>query len=72
MKRESYHLIRNRCPQPTPVKMLTILHKHGEMVYDVYGGMCRFSPPNDLQEAMRHGNRSEKDQNCVYNGPEPV
>ena len=55
-----------------PVKLLAILHKHGEMVYDVYGGMCRFSPPNDLQEAMRHGNRSEKDQDRMYNGPESV
>ena len=52
--------------------MLTILHKRSEMVYDVYGGMCCFSLPNDLQEAMCHGNRSEKDQNCVHNGPESV
>ena len=55
-----------------PVKLLAILHKHGEMVYDVYGGMCRFSPSTDLQEAMCHGNRSEKDQDRMYNGPESV
>lgn len=58
------------CPQP--VKILTILHKRGEMVYDVYGGMCCFSPTDDLQEATRHGNCPEKDEDRVYNGPEPV
>ena len=55
-----------------PVKLLAILHKHGEMVYDVYGEVCCFSPSTDLQEAMCHGNRSEKDQDRMYNGPESV